>query len=74
MEDERVCESCSYWEAVGDPSYGFCHRFAPRPIVVLPDEFGSRHAISLWAKTEAIDWCGEYASRTVSRSKVESVK
>ena len=69
MEDERVCESCSYWESsgttgsYGEEVYGFCHRFAPRPIVVLPDEFGSKRPISLWAKTAAIDWCGEYAPR-----------
>lgn len=68
MEDERACESCSYWEAVGDPSYGYCHRFAPRPVVVeIATIDPDRDPVgTVWPRVEAIDWCGDYAARRLT--------
>lgn len=60
MEDEKACESCSYWESAGPSlSHGWCHRYAPRPVSNLTEE-GNYIEQSVWAQTSAIDWCGEY--------------
>lgn len=47
------CKDCKYWQYDFEDS-GFCHRYPPDPI---------NSALSRYATTRSISWCGEFASR-----------
>jgi hypothetical protein len=66
--DER-CESCRFFESLGEPTKanGKCRRYAPRPLgpVVFRHEaaFDNHHenAYVTWPTVWTDEWCGEFA-------------
>lgn len=61
------CETCRYWRFLmhgrEEPvdrawSVGFCHRYAPRPVVARnPDQETN------WPETHSDEWCGEWRAK-----------
>lgn len=79
-DDEKVCGNCRFWVTDGDEAgFGFCHRYAPRPLVVMADrrdkveEFLHKNPKRLGIEMRAVDiewpeineneFCGEHEPR-----------
>jgi hypothetical protein len=60
--ERPTCGTCPYFEAsVTKLGYGWCYRYAPRPLVV-PETDGPvpSNAMARWPETGDEDWCGEH--------------
>lgn len=54
------CDTCRYWQQEEKEGWGFCHRYAPRPVVSGLIDDGIEPTIARWPVTAATAWCGEW--------------
>ena len=54
------CETCKFWEEGKET--GWCHRHAPSSVIVGPTE-GERPMNTVWPRTGAQEWCGEWTAK-----------
>ena len=70
MSERISCDNCVYWESgmavAKDDNYGWCVRYAPRPIATA--EHHLENVIANWPITEGVNRCGEFKSAWSSES------
>lgn len=58
------CKTCPYWEKIpigsGDDGFGYCIRYAPRPIAVPRHRIEESNIIAAFPKTDSGEGCGEH--------------
>lgn len=69
-----TCATCRFWgenerydEGLNDP--GWCHRYAPRPRLLMADDQSVTTTLNevLWPAVGDGAWCGEHAPRVGSK-------
>lgn len=61
VQVDTACGGCRYFS--GGSSYlGVCRRYAPRPVVHLPDT-GIACIEPVWPQVDFNDWCGEWKAK-----------
>jgi len=65
MDKENVCcQNCSYWVESYEV-YGYCHRYAPKPVVFVKPENLEDYVDyeAAWPSTGSDDFCGEFKAQ-----------
>ena len=61
------CVSCKFWEEDSEKSsYGYCHRYAPKPAPrseIVHRVEGDTSMNTFWPQTREEDWCGEWSAQ-----------
>lgn len=53
------CKQCLYWNSYNQKD-GYCQRFPPSAHATRGWEVRGQ---TVWPRTEALDWCGEFAHK-----------